>query len=88
MTKKEVETLKGLYLQACVRKERAADSLVRAREDGEWLTDKAMSHAIATAKQVAIMDVMMAFFDDSTIDAIEEEAWNKYQADPSAFTED
>ena len=52
------------------------------------LTGKQASHAIATARCCAVMDVMMAFFDDATIDSIESEAREKYRADPMLFVED
>lgn len=88
MTKDEEKRLKEIYLRACVCKERATDALVRARMTGCRLTGKQASHAIATARCCAVMDVMMAFFDDATIDAIECEARKKLLADPMLFVED
>lgn len=88
MTKDEEKRLKEIYLRACVCKERATDALVRARMTGCRLTGKQASHAIATARCCAVMDVMMAFFDDATIDSIESEAREKYRADPMLFVED
>lgn len=88
MTKDEEKRLKEIYLRACVCKERATDALVRARMTGCRLTGKQASHAIATARCCAVMDVMMAFFDDVTIDAIESEARKKLLADPMLFVED
>lgn len=88
MTVEEASNLKEIYLRACVCKERATDALVWARMIGYRVTERQSSHAIATARCCAVMDVMMAFFDDATIDAIEEEARKKYQADPFLFVED
>lgn len=88
MTKDEEKRLKEIYLRACVCKERATDALVRARMTGCRLTGKQASHAIATARCCAVMDVMMAFFDDTTIDSIESEARRKLLADPMLFVED
>lgn len=88
MTKDEEKRLKEIYLRACVCKERATDALVRARMTGCRLTGKQASHAIATARCCAVMDVMMVFFDDATIDAIESEARRKLLADPMLFVED
>lgn len=88
MTKKEIERLKEIYLRACVRKERATVALTQALISGDQLTVKTVSHSIATAQQCAVMDVMMAFFDDATIDSIEAEAKKKYFADPTLFEED
>lgn len=88
MTKGEEKRLKEIYLRACVRKERATDALAQALKNGDQLTGKTISHSIATARQCAVMDVMMAFFDDATIDAIEDEAREKYQANPTLFMEE
>lgn len=88
MTKDEENRLKEIYLRACVCKERATDALTQARATGYQLGGKALSHVVATARCCAVMDVMMAFFDDTTIDAIESEARKKYQADPMLFVED
>lgn len=88
MTKDEEKRLKEIYLRTCVCKERATDALVRARMTGCRLTGKQASHAIAAARCCAVMDVMMAFFDDATIDAIESEARRKLLADPMLFVED
>lgn len=88
MTIDEEKRLKEIYLRECVRKERTTDALIRARVTGCRLTGRETSHAVATARCCAVMDVMMAFFDDATIDAIESEAREKYQADPMLFVED
>lgn len=87
MTKDEEKRLKEIYLRACVCKERATDALTRARVMGYKITERTVSHAVATAQHRAVMDVMMVFFDDATIDAIEKDARKKYRADPYLFVE-
>lgn len=88
MTKDEENRLKEIYLRAYVCKERATDALTRARVIGYQIGGKTLNHVVATARYNAVMDVMRAFFDDATIDAIEKEARKKYQADPFLFVED
>ena len=54
---------------------------------GYKITERTVSHAVSTAQHRAVMDVMMVFFDDATIDSIEKDARKKYRADPYLFVE-
>lgn len=88
MTYDEKNRLKEIYIKAVVKNERAKDDFVKAREQHKAVRHKNLLYSIATAQECALVDVMVAFFDDATIDQFEDEAKAMYKADPTVFAED
>ena len=88
MTKDEENRLKEIYIKAVVNNERAKDNFVKARKQHKAVRHKNLLYTIATAQECALVDVMVLFFDDATIDMFEDEAKAMYKADPTVFAED
>lgn len=88
MTKDEENRLKEIYIKAVVNNERAKDNFVKARKQHKAVRHKNLLYTIATAQECALVDVMVLFFDDATIDMFEDEAKAMYKADPTVFEED
>ena len=88
MTKDEENRLKEIYIKAVVNNERAKDNFVKARKQHKAVRHKNLLYTIATAQECALVDVMVLFFDDATIDMFEDEARAMYKADPTVFAED
>lgn len=88
MTKDEENCLKEIYIEAVVKNERAKDEFTKARKQHKAVRHKSLLYTIAAAQECALVDVMVAFFDDATIDKFEDEAKEMYKADPTVFAED
>lgn len=88
MTYDEKNCLKEIYIKAVVKNERAKDEFAKARKQHKAVRHKNLLYTIATAQECALVDVMVAFFDDATIDKFEDEAKAMYKADPTVFAED
>lgn len=86
--KDEENRLKEIYIKAVVNNERAKDNFVKAREQHKAVRHKNLLYTIATAQECALVDVMVMFFDDATIDKFEDEAKAMYKANPTVFEED
>lgn len=86
--KDEENRLKEIYIKAVVNNERAKDNFVKARKQHKAVRHKNLLYTIATAQECALVDVMVLFFDDATIDKFEDEAKAMYKADPTVFEED
>lgn len=86
--KDEENRLKEIYIKAVVNNERAKDNFVKARKQHKAARHKNLLYTIATAQECALVDVMVLFFDDATIDKFEDEAKAMYKADPTVFEED
>lgn len=86
--KDEENRLKEIYIKAVVNNERAKDNFVKARKQHKAVRHKNLLYTIATAQECVLVDVMVLFFDDATIDKFEDEAKAMYKADPTVFEED